>query len=157
VFTSLRPVRYAPLLTEGDFWSASGHLLPPGPPQMLPAGAREAGWVSHPLNSCTLSKAHTRTISSAPYVLYPWAAETGSSPGQSSARNTSASYRACSRPAACTRSILTTTWSTFCSALGATQRRASANSPHVSGSSASPAIPCAPTSTTADLARTSRN
>jgi hypothetical protein len=49
--------------------------------------------------------------------VIPWGVETGCSPGQSSAPNTSVSYRACSPPAACTRSTPTTTWSTFCSAL----------------------------------------
>ena len=56
---SLRPARFAALLTEGVSWSISDHLLPPGPPQVLPAGAREAGWTSHPLISYAFPR-HTQ-------------------------------------------------------------------------------------------------
>ena len=59
---SLQPARCASLLTEGFSWSASGHLSPPGPPQVLPAGARGAGWVSHPRESCAFVKAHPSPI-----------------------------------------------------------------------------------------------
>ena len=46
---SLRPARFAALLTEDFSRSISDHSLPPDPPQVLPAGTRVAGWASHPL------------------------------------------------------------------------------------------------------------
>ena len=66
--------------------SASAHSLPPGPPLVLPAGARvgrvgldEAEAPPSPTDQPCLSKAHTTTMSRTGSGLGPWGGATGCS------------------------------------------------------------------------------
>ena len=57
--------------------SASAHLLPPGPPLVLPAGARVGQVGFAPTNQTCLYKAHTTTRWRTPYAPLPSARKTG--------------------------------------------------------------------------------
>ena len=67
--------------------SASAHLSPPGPPLVLPAGARVGRVGFAPTSQSCLCKAHTTTLRSVPCGRSLWAARISSSAAPMSVAN----------------------------------------------------------------------